>query len=53
MLNFCEVLAGHDKVTDADRATKCGLKFKDPSLQSKVTKIEIRFENIGFNGKTV
>ena len=39
MFNFYEVLAGHDMVTDADRATTRRRKFKTPSLQ-KVKKMK-------------
>ena len=38
MFNFYVVLAGHDKVSDAGRATMCRLKIKAPSLQTKSTK---------------
>ena len=31
-------MAGHDKVSDAGRATTCRLKFKAPSLKTKITK---------------
>ena len=53
MFNCYVVLAGHDKVTDAGRASKCRRKLKAPSLQTKSTKNEGPSENMGFNGKTV
>ena len=53
MFNFYVVLAGHDKVSDAGRATTCRRKFKAPSLQTKCTKKEGPPENMGFKGKTV
>ena len=34
MFNFYAFLAGHDKVSDAGRATTCRRKFKDPSIQN-------------------
>ena len=40
MFNFYIVLAGHDKVTDAGRATTCRRKLKTPSLQAKDTQNE-------------
>ena len=53
MFTFYEVLAGHNKVSDVDRATTGSLKFKTPSLQTKSTKKEWPFQNMSFNGKTV
>ena len=53
MFNFYVVLAGHDKVSDAGRATTCRGKLKAPSLQTKSTKNEGPPENMGFKGKTV
>ena len=53
MYNFYVVLAGHDMVTDASRATTCRRKFKAPSLQTNCTKNEGPPENMGFKGKTV
>ena len=53
MFNFYVVLAGHDKVSDAGRATTCRRKLKAPSLQTKSTKNEGPPENMGFKGKTV
>ena len=53
MFNFYVVLAGHDKVSDAGRATTCRRKLKAPSLQTKSTKNEGPPENMGFEGKTV
>ena len=41
MFNFHVVLAGHDKVTDTGRATKCRRKLETPSLQTKSTKTDI------------
>ena len=38
MFNFYVVLAGHDKLNDAGRATTCRRKFKAPSLQTKYRK---------------
>ena len=40
MFNFYVVLAGHDMVTDAGRATTCRRKFKAPWLQTKVQKMK-------------
>ena len=51
MFNFYVVLAGHDKVSDAGRATTCRRKLKAPSLQTKSTKNEGPPENMGFKGK--
>ena len=53
MFNFYIVLADHDKVSDAGRAIMGRRKFKAPSLQTKSTKNEGPFENMGFNGETV
>ena len=53
MFNFYVVLAGHDKVNDAGRATTCRRKFTAPSLQTKCTKNEGPPEYMGFKGKTV
>ena len=53
VFNFYVVLAGHDMVTDASRATTCRLKFDAPSLKTKSTKNEGPPENMGFKGKTV
>ena len=53
MFNFYVVLAGHDKVSDAGRATTCRRKLKAPSLQTKSTKNEGPPENMGLKGKTV
>ena len=53
MFNFDVILAGHDKVTDAGRATRCRRKCKAPCLQTISTKNEGPSENMGFNGKTV
>ena len=36
IFNFSVVLAGHDKVCDAGRTTKCRPIFKAPSLQTKL-----------------
>ena len=36
MFNFDVILAGHDMVTDAGRATMCKRKCKAPCLQTKV-----------------
>ena len=51
MFNFYADLVGHDMVIDTGKATKCRRKFKAPSLQTKSTKIEVPFENMGVNGK--
>ena len=51
MFKFCAVLAGHNTVTDTGRAVTCRGKFKASSLQTKSTKNEVLFENMGFNGK--
>ena len=53
MSKFYVVLAGHDKVSDAGRATTCRCKFKAPSLQIKGTKNIGHFENIDFDWKTI
>ena len=53
MFNFYVVLAGHDKVSDAGRATTCRRKLKAPSLQTKSTKNEGPPENMGFKGKSL
>ena len=53
MFNFYVVLAGHDKVSDAGRATTCRRKLKAPSLQTKSTKNEEPPENMGFKGKSL
>ena len=57
MFNFNVVLAGHDNVNDAGRATTCRCNFKDPCLQTKTWKMNDllktwvltgkRFEDIG------
>ena len=52
MFNFHVVLDGHDKVTDASRATTYWRKFKAPSLQTKVQKIE-RLPKKTFTEKSV
>ena len=49
IINFYVELAGHDKVSDADKAATCWLEFKAPSLK---TKNEGPFENMSFKGKT-
>ena len=36
MFNFDVILAGHDMVTDAGKATTCRRKCKAPCLQTKV-----------------
>ena len=46
--NFYVVLAGHDMVTNAGRATTCRRKVKAPWLQTKNTKNEGPSENMGF-----
>ena len=51
MFNFYVYLVGHDMVIDTGKATKCRCKFKAPSLQTKSTKNEVPFENMGLNGK--
>ena len=53
MFTFYVVFAGHEVVTDASMATTCRRNFKASSLQTKITKNEGYFENMGFNGKTV
>ena len=53
VFNFYVVLAGHDMVTDATRATTCRRKFKATQLQTKMTKNEGPSENLGFIVKTV
>ena len=49
MFNFNVDLAGHDMVADSDRAKLCRLKFKGPSLSTKCTKNEGRFEKMSFS----
>ena len=51
MFNFYVVLAGHDIVSDAVKATTCSLKFKAQSLQTKSTKNEGPSEIMCFNGE--
>ena len=51
MFNFYVVLAGHNKVSDAGRATKCRFNFKTPTLQTKSSKNEGPFENMIFSKK--
>ena len=51
MFNFYVILAGHDMVTDAGRATTCKRKCKAPCLQTKSTKSEGCPENMDFDGK--
>ena len=51
MFNVYADLVGHDMVIDTGKATKCRRKFKAPSLQTKSTKFEVPFENMGVNGK--
>ena len=56
MFNFYVILAGHDMVTDSDRATTSKRKFKAPSLQKSTVEDlpnEGPAENMGFNGKAV
>ena len=48
MFNFYVVLAGHDMVSTAGRATTCRRKVKAPWLQTKNTKNEGPSENMGF-----
>ena len=40
MFNFYIILAGHEKLSDADRVTTYGPKFKAPSLKQKVQKMK-------------
>ena len=40
MFNFYVVLAGHEKVSDAGRATTCRRQCKAPCLQTKVKKMK-------------
>ena len=51
MFNFYVDLVGHDMVIDTGKATKCKCKLKASSLQTKNTKNEVPFKNMGFNGK--
>ena len=53
MFNFYVVSAWHDIFTDTGRATICRRKFRTPSLQTKRTKNEGHYENIGFNAKQI
>ena len=48
MFKFFIVLAGHDMVTDAGRASTFRRKFEVPSLQTKSTENEGLFKNMGF-----
>ena len=50
MFNFFVVLAGHDMVTDTDRATMCRRNFKAPSVQ-KVQKKKDRPKTWVLTGK--
>ena len=36
LFNFYVILAGHDKITDGGRATKCSWYFEAPWLETKV-----------------
>ena len=47
--NFYVDLAGHDKVSDADRATTSRRIFKAPWLQTKVQEMKDLPENMGFS----
>ena len=40
MLNFYIVLAGHDKVSDAGRATTCRSRLKAPPLKTKLQNVK-------------
>ena len=40
MFNFDLILAGHDMVSDASRATTCRRKFKAPSLRKNEQKMK-------------
>ena len=51
MFNFYVELVDHDMVNDTGEATKCRCKFKALSKQTKSTKNEFPFENMGLNGK--
>ena len=51
MFNFYVELADHDTFIDTGKATKCRCKFKALSKQTKSTKNELPFENMGLNGK--
>ena len=53
IFNFYVILAGHDMITDAGRATICSRKFKAPWLETIVKKNEAPFENMVLNGKKV
>ena len=53
MFEFFVDLVGDDMVIDSGKATKCGCKFKALSLQTKRTKNEVPFENMGLNGKNL
>ena len=53
MFNLYVVLTSHDTVTVFGRASIFGLNFNFPSIQTKITKNEGPFENMGFNGKPV
>ena len=53
IFNLYVVLTSHDTVTDVGRASIFGRNFNSPLLQTKSTKNEGRYENMGFNGKPV
>ena len=53
MFNLYAVLTSHDTVTDVGRASTFRRIFNSRSLQTKSTKIEGSYENMGFNGKPV
>ena len=52
LFNFYVVLAGHDMVTVAGRATMCTRNIKAHDFKQS-TRSEGPFEDMGFNGKTV
>ena len=51
LFNFYEVLAAHDMVTDAGRATTFRRIIKAPWFQKEITKNEGLSENMGLTGK--
>ena len=51
IINSFVVLAAHDMVADAGRATTCRLEFKAPSLQTKVQKMNVFSKTWVLTGK--
>ena len=51
LFNFCVLLAGHELITDVNKATNCLFEFKNPLIYSNCTKNERHSENMVLNGK--